>query len=115
MLVDRDPVAAGDDGESHAVDLEVGPAATLGEVVDRVLGRSFLALIGGGHGATWVVQVGGRGGLPLAVVAQDAEGRHEVTAWLHDPTAVVGASVAAVFFAYRRQDDPAAVLAGLRR
>jgi hypothetical protein len=101
----RGSVAMGDDADApHRVTIEVHDQAFLSEVL-RDLPRGYLPMIAGGK-ATWVVR--GRGGEPLAVMAQQWRepvllGR--VTAWSLEGH---------LHFEYAVQEDPNQVLARLR-
>ena len=66
IIIWRDSVAAGDDGDApHEWLLPIAPDATVGDVVHRIAGARYLASIIGGE-ATWIIE----GDRPLAVVAQ---------------------------------------------
>ncbi|MFG6488660.1 hypothetical protein ACG04R_18390 [Roseateles sp. BYS78W] len=69
FTADRDSVSAGDDCQLHEVAFAVPPQASVQELVRIALTACRLASIAGGQ-ATWIVQAGGYGGSPLAVVAQ---------------------------------------------
>ena len=69
FTADRDSVSAGDDCQPHEVAFAVPPHASVQELVRIALTACRLASIAGGQ-ATWIVQAGGYGGPPLAVVAQ---------------------------------------------
>jgi len=104
IQVSRDSVAAGDDIESHDVYFDVDEEQNLAEFIQRMVGVSYLASIGGGL-ATWVVRAG-RGGAPLAIVAQQwAE-----PVLLLDQSTVVKAIGDELHFSYLAQRDPQKVL-----
>lgn len=69
LMVDRDSVCAGDDCASHACSFSVPLAASLSELLYQAKKACRLASISGGK-ATWIVEVGGYDGMPIAVVAQ---------------------------------------------
>jgi len=69
IKADRDSVCAGDDCESHDRIFAAPLHATVADLVDLATAVCPLASISGGL-ATWVVEAGGYGGRPLAVIAQ---------------------------------------------
>jgi len=108
VTVDRSSVAAGDDGESHLVELEVDPALTLGMLVTRLRPT---ATIGSGR-ATWLVRIASR---IVGVHAQEwGETRLFADPALRIDTLSDDRGRLAVFFEYLAQVDPEIALARYR-
>jgi len=106
----RDSVCAGDDVTApNAVRIDLPEDATIGDVLERLLGTSYLASISGGK-ATWVFE----GDFPLAVVAQqwDAPSYLVSREILARAMAARGKSYA-FNFRYLAQKDPGQVLSEL--
>lgn len=112
LTADRDSVCAGDDGESHARTFAVALHATVVDLVGLAAAACPPASITGGQ-ATWIVEVGGHGGQPVAIVAQQwAEARLLLS---HGETvgSLFHQRPPAVFFKYWGQADPQAVVDAL--
>jgi hypothetical protein len=68
ILLSRDSVAAGDDVESHDLEIEVDERRNLSTFIQMTVRDGYLPRISGGN-ATWVC-MSGRRGRRLAVVAE---------------------------------------------
>ena len=106
IRVDRESVAAGDDGVAHDRVLEIPDGLDLEAVIAHVLRDYELPSIGGGK-ATWVV-VSSR--QPLAVVAQE----WTAPRMLWPPRSLSACSivdgVVRIYFSYIIQIDPEVVV-----
>ena len=112
ITADRDSVCAGDDCGSHDRSFAAPLQASVPELIQLATNACRLAWIAGGN-ATWIVEVGGSGGKPVAVVAQQwTEARLLVPSSetvdslfrKHKPT---------LFFKYWCQSNPEAVFNAL--
>jgi hypothetical protein len=104
MRIERSGVHASDDAPSKQI--EVHSRATLREIVASAVANGYLPSISGGK-ATWVVE--SRGGLPIAVCAQQwAEPLFLVPAETGANAHFRGAAPG-LNFRYRCQEDPDAV------
>ena len=72
ITADRDSVCAGDDIESHDRPFTVPLYASVPELIRLATNACRLPSISGGK-ATWIVEAGGYGGKPIAVIAQQWE------------------------------------------
>ncbi len=72
LTADRDSVCAGDDCESHERPFAASLGALMPELIQLATNACKLAGIAGGN-ATWIVEAGGYGGKPIAVIAQQWE------------------------------------------
>jgi hypothetical protein len=93
--------------DTHDQVIDVDGGAPLHDVVVGVLGRNYLAMTAGGE-ATWVVRAG-RQGEALGVVAQ-----RWTAPRLLSPEAGIATVGHELHFDYQAQNDPQAMLAGLR-
>ena len=69
ITADRDSVCASDDCESHERAFHAPLQASIETLIQLAADACPLASISGGE-ATWIVQAGGYGGRPIAVLAQ---------------------------------------------
>jgi hypothetical protein len=107
LRISRDSVAAGDDIRSHDEVMDVDDLAPLADVVARILGRNYLAVIAGGE-ATWVLRAGRRGEA-FGVVAQQWAAPK-----LLDPEVDIATVGPELHFDYQRQNDPQTVFDSLQ-
>jgi hypothetical protein len=112
LTVDRDSVCAGDDCESH----ERSFAATLGSSVPELIKLATrackLAGIAGGN-ATWIVEAGGYGGQPVAVVAQQWDEPRLLIPYATTVDSLFAHQKTKLFFKYWCQANPEAVFNAL--
>lgn len=112
LTADRDSVCAGDDCESHARPFVASLGALMPELIQLATSACRLAGIAGGN-ATWIVEAGGYGGKPIAVVAQQWE---EPRLLVPEPTTVEDLFAdhkTKIFFKYWCQANPDAVFNAL--
>jgi len=112
LLVWRDSVAAGDDGDApHEIVLDIGANDSFQSIVARILATNYLPSIAGGH-ATWIVELGSR---PLAVVAQQWPTVRYLVDPVQDICSIAGsAGQPHLYFTYWCQADPELVFESLR-
>jgi hypothetical protein len=113
LAVDRDSVAAGDDGESHRAEVVVDAACTVPELVAAARRACPLAGIQGGK-ATWIVDVGGAVREAIAVVAEQWREPKLLVAPATTAATLFTDRAPALYFRYWCQADPDAVFAALR-
>ena len=104
ILLSRDSVAAGDDVESHDLEIEVDERRNLSTFIQMTVRDGYLPRISGGK-ATWVC-MSGRRGRPLAVVAEQWKTPRLIVAF----GTQVGSIGDALHFRYLSQRDPQDVL-----
>lgn len=112
VVADRDSVCAGDDIDPHRATFVLPPTATVSELVAAARRACPLASIAGGQ-ATWLIDVG----VParcIGVIAQQWPSPRFV---VDDGSAstLFGDGARLVYFRYRLQADPDAVLQALPR
>ena len=66
ISIDRDSVCAGDDIDSHRIELEFDEKATIQDLINKIKKINYLAQISGGK-ATWILM---KQGNEIAVLAQ---------------------------------------------
>ena len=112
MIVWRDSVCAGDDGDApHAWVLRMSRDTSLRDLIKVCLERRYLASISGGK-ATWILEAT----RPLAVIAQQwVEPRYLVAPATPIFSLIDVAANPHLHFRYRCQTDPDQVFASLSR
>ena len=113
VAVDRDSVAAGDDCESHAATVTVPATSSVSALLAAAEEACPLACIQGGR-ATWIVEAGGAGGTPIAVVAEQWREPKLLVSAATTVAALFAATPRALHFRYWCQVDPDVVFAALR-
>ena len=103
-VLSRDSVAAGDDVESHDLEIEVDERRNLSTFIQMTVRDGYLPRISGGN-ATWVC-TSGRRGRPLAVVAEQWKTPQLIVA----SGTQVGSTGGALHFRHLSQRDPHDVL-----
>ncbi|WP_266168752.1 hypothetical protein [Dyella subtropica] len=112
IYADRDSVCAGDDGEAHERPFAAPMSASVHQLIELAQSACCLATIAGGH-ATWIVEAGGHGGKPIAVVAQQWQKPRLLVAESETVGRLFAIHKAAVFFKYWCQADPECVFEAL--
>ncbi|PTT93189.1 hypothetical protein DBR42_00500 [Pelomonas sp. HMWF004] len=112
FAADRDSVCAGDDCESHLRPFTAPQTARVTELIRLATNACRLASIAGGQ-ATWIVEAGGIGGQPIAVMAQQWAEPRLLVADTATVERVFTNLAPQLFFRYWCQADPDAVFSAL--
>jgi len=112
ITADRDSVSAGDDCESHERPFFAGARASVLELLRLAMEACGLPVVAGGN-ATWMVEVGGYGGKPIAVAAQQWDEPRLLVPSSETVESLLREHEPRLFFRYWCQADPGAVFHAL--
>lgn len=105
LTADRDSVCAGDDCELHERPFTAPLSAFVPELIKLASSACKLAGIAGGK-ATWIVEAGGRGGKPIAVVAQQWQQPRSLVPETTTVESIFANQKTKLFFKYWGQANP---------
>lgn len=112
ITADRDSVCAGDDCDSHERTFSAPLQASIPELIQLANSACRLASVAGGS-ATWIVEAGGCGGTPIAVVAQQWDQPRLLVQGDETVESLFKEHKSKLFFKYWCQADPEAVFNAL--
>lgn len=113
IRIDRDSVHAGDDTVSHAENIAVPANTSLASLLEQIRAGNFLPSISGGK-ATWMIESSGNPFKTIGVLAQQWQNPCVIIDAAVDVAQHFAGQQANLFFRYRCQIDPEAVLTQLQ-